>query len=315
MNQENTEDKTHGITTSEEYRSLHQHPHNVPTALVQVDLAGLTHQGKVRNSNEDHFMALRATRCLETLLTSLPQLDRPTKFDETAYGMCVADGMGSVEAGEIASSVALMTLMNLVVQTPDWILRLKERENAAIVMRRMTTRFRQIDDEMREMGESNRALRGMGTTLTASLSLGTDLFLSHLGDSRAYLLRNEKLHQLTKDHTLAQAFIEAGIVAPDDTATGAMRNVLTAALGSTGVPTDPQVLRLHLNEGDQLLLCTDGLTEMVTDEVIASVLAVADSSAAACQTLIDLALDEGGKDNVTVVLARYHFPRVSAEEK
>jgi protein phosphatase len=92
-----------------------------------------------------------------------------------------------------------------------------------------------------------------------------------------------------------------------------MRHVLTAALGTTGEPSDPQVQRLHLSDSDQLLLCTDGLTEMVADDSIAAVLTEASSSAAACQHLIDLALAGGGLDNVTVVLARYRFPRVETE--
>jgi protein phosphatase len=145
------------------------------------------------------------------------------------------------------------------------------------------------------------------------VSLGTDLFLGHIGDSRAYLFRGEKLHQLTKDHTLAQALIDAGIARADDTSTLAMRHVLTAALGSTGERTDPQVQRLHLSDGDQLLLCTDGLTEMVADNDIAAVLADANSSQAACQALIDLALAGGGKDNITVVLARYQFRQTDPE--
>ncbi len=92
-----------------------------------------------------------------------------------------------------------------------------------------------------------------------------------------------------------------------------MRQVLTATLGSTGEPTDPQVQRLHLSDGDQLLLCTDGLTEMVSDDTIASVLPNTDSSESGCQELVNLAVAAGGKDNVTVVLARYHFPRLNAE--
>ncbi len=113
--------------------------------------------------------------------------------------------MGGMAAGEVASSVALLRLMELVLQTPDWVMRVNQRENAATVMRRMTTRFRQIDDELREQGEKHKTLHGMGTTLTVAASLGTDLFIGHIGDSRAYPLRGEKLHQLTKDHTLAQA--------------------------------------------------------------------------------------------------------------
>jgi protein phosphatase len=177
-------------------------------------------------------------------------------------------------------------------------------------MQRMTNRFRQIDDELREQGKSTGSLYGMGTTLTVAATLGTDLFLGHIGDSRAYLLRGENLLQLTKDHTLAQALIEAGLAGADDPSTRAMRHVLTAALGSTDERTDPQVQRLRLRDGDQLLLCTDGLTEMVADNHIASVLKDVDSSEAACQSLIDLALAGGGNDNITVVLARYCFPQV-----
>lgn len=285
--------------------------HNIPSALVEVDLAGLSHQGFVRQNNEDHFLAARVTRSLETVLTNLGDGVLPRSFDETAYGMLVADGMGGMKAGELASSIALLRLLELVVQTPDWVMKINESDNAAIIMRRMTDRFRQIDDDLREEGEKDRSLYGMGTTLTVAASLGTDLFVSHIGDSRAYLLRSGKLHQMTKDHTLAQALIEAGLARARDTSTQAMRHVLTAALGSTGKRTDPQVQRFHLSDGDQLLLCTDGLTEMVDDENIASVLLRAPSAQAACQGLVDLALAGGGKDNITVVLARYHFPPAS----
>jgi PPM family protein phosphatase len=285
-------------------------PHHLPTALAQVELAGQSHQGHVRDNNEDHYLAVRMSRSLETVLTNLKEGVLPKSFAETAYGMLVADGMGGMAAGEVASRAALLKLTELVAQTPDWIMKMNQRENAETVMRRMTHRFRKIDDELREQGESNRSLHGMGTTLTVAASLGTDLFLGHIGDSRAYLLRGEKLHQLTRDHTLAQALIDAGIAGPDDNATRAMRHVLTAALGTTGAPTDAEVQHLQLTEGDQLLLCTDGLSEMVADETIASLLSKSNSSEAGCQGLIDLALAGGGRDNITVVLARYRFPRV-----
>jgi PPM family protein phosphatase len=288
-------------------------PDKIRPALVEVDLAAKSHQGYIRTNNEDHYLAVRLTRSLETLLTNLGEAVLPKRFNETAYGMLVADGMGGMAAGEVASRVALLTLVELVNQTPDWIMKMNQHENAGIVMRRMTNRFRQIDDELREIGETTRSLHGMGTTLTVAVTLGTDLFLGHIGDSRAYLLRGEKLQQLTRDHTLAQALIEAGLAGTDDTSTQAMRHVLTAALGSTGERTDPQVQRLHLGDGDQLLLCTDGLTEMMSDDLIAAVLAEANSSQAACRRLIDLALAGGGVDNITVVLARYRFPQITRE--
>ena len=289
------------------------HPHNVPSALVQVDLAAQSHQGLVRDRNEDHYLVVRMSRSLETILTNMSDGDLPRCSDETVYGMVVADGIGGMAAGEVASSVALLKLMEMVAQTPDWMMKMNQRENSAIVMRRMVHRFQQIDDELREQGELNPSLHGMGTTLTVAATLGTRVFLGHIGDSRAYLLRGMKLHQLTKDHTLAQALIDGGIAEANSSATRAMRHVLTAALGSTGERTDPDVQQLHLSEGDQLLLCTDGLSEMVSDETICTVLTEANSSASACQSLTDLALAAGGKDNVTVVLARYRFPQVGPE--
>lgn len=278
------------------------------SALVKVDLAGLSHGGHVRPTNEDHYFVARIERSLETLTTNLAPGILPNSFAETAYGLLVADGLGSMAAGEVASSSALCKLVELVVKTPDWIMRLDQSEDMGVVLERMTQRFRQIDDDLREQATKNPALGGMGTTLTVAISLGADLVIGHIGDSRAYLLRGARLHQLTRDHTMAQAMVDAGIASPQDAATQAMRHVLTAALGSTGEKSDPEIQRLNLRDGDQLLLCTDGLTEMVEDKVIASVLRDAASADTACGGLIDLALAAGGTDNVTAVLARYKFP-------
>ena len=278
------------------------------SSRVEVDLAAATNRGLVRANNEDHYLALRFGRTLETVSTNIAEGSLEPSFEETGYGMVVADGMGGMAAGDVASRTALTKLVELVVNTPDWIMRVERQEDVGLITRRMTQRFRHIDDELRESAQNNSALRGMGTTLTVAVSLGRNLLIGHIGDSRAYMLRNRRLHQLTRDDTLAQALIDAGIAEPEDTATRAMRHVLTAAIGSTGEPVDPQVQRLYLNHNDQILLCTDGLTGMVPDEVIASTLREASSASEACQTLVDLALKAGGVDNVTIVLARYRFP-------
>lgn len=281
---------------------------DLSSSLVEVDLAAATHRGLVRANNEDHYLALRFGRSLETVSTNIPEGSLEPSFEETGYGLVVADGMGGMAAGDVASRAALCKLVETVVNTPDWYMTANQQEDLAIPTRRMTQRFRHIDDELRERAQNNRALLGMGTTLTVAVSLGCNLLIGHIGDSRAYMLRNKGLQQLTRDDTLAQALIDAGIADPEDAATRAMRHVLTAAIGSTGEPVDPQVQRLHLNHDDQILLCTDGLTGMVPDEVIASTLLEASSASEACQTLVDLALDAGGLDNVTIVLAHYRFP-------
>lgn|SRR5215470_86693 len=278
------------------------------SAKIQVEIAAASHVGLVRANNEDHYLALQFKRSLETLFTNVADDCLEPRFDEIGYGLLVADGMGGMVAGEVASRMALCKLVEFVVNTPDWVMKFNDTKDAALVMQRMTDRFRQVDDVLREKAEEDRTLLGMGTTLTVAASLGSDLFIGHIGDSRAYLFRQRELHQLTNDHTLAQAMIDAGVADPEDDSTRAMRHVLTAALGSNGARSDPQVQRLHLSNSDQVLLCTDGLTEMVKDATIASVLSSEASSTDACKKLIDLALSGGGKDNVTVVLARYSFP-------
>lgn len=278
------------------------------SASVQVDVAAATHRGHVRANNEDHYLAVRFGRSLETILTNIAEGFLEPSYDEVGYGMIVADGIGGMAAGDVASRMALCKLVEVVVSTPDWIMNVDRRDDLATVMRRFTERFREIDLALRERAQSDSTLFGMGTTLTLAASLGSNLVIGHMGDSRAYLLRNQRLHQLTRDDTLAQALIDSGIADPEDTATRAMRHVLTAAIGSAGEQVDPQVQRVHLSEGDQVLLCTDGLTGMVDDATITATLQAASSADAACRALIDLALNAGGLDNITVVLARYHFP-------
>lgn len=277
------------------------------SAAVQVDIAATSHQGHLRENNEDHFLAVRFQRSLQTLYTNVGEGIEPS-YDEIGYGMLVADGLGGLAAGEVASRIALCKLVELVVDTPDWIMKLDRRDDFSVFKSRMVERFRQIDDTLREHAQSDSSLEGMGTTLTVAASLGHDLLIGHIGDSRAYLMHNGRLHQVTSDHTLAQALVDAGLADPDDIATRAMRHVLTSALGSTTERADPQLQRLHLSHNDQVLLCTDGLWEVVTEEMITSVLKDARSSTLACQSLIDLALAGGGPDNITVVLARYQFP-------
>lgn len=278
------------------------------SALVKVDLDALTNPGRIRPNNEDHCLVVRFERSLKALISNLPESVLPSTFAEVGYGMLVADGMGGVAGGEIASSMALCKIVELVLSTPDWIMKLEESKYVNTVMHRMTERFRAVDTALRARGESNDSLRGMGTTLTVAVSLGAELLIGHIGDSRAYLFREGELLQLTQDHTLAQAMIDAGLAHAEDTTTAAMRRVLTAALGAGGEPRDPQLQRLRLRDDDQVLLCSDGLTEMLKEEEISAVLREANSANEACHSLVDRALRAGGLDNITVALARYKFP-------
>lgn len=272
---------------------------------LNVDLGAISHQGLVRESNQDSYLVMKFGRSLETLMTTLDEDLFEQNYFMVGYGLLVADGMGGMAGGDVASRLALSKLIELIVDTSDWTLALQRQKDVMTVLERMTDRFFQIDAILRKEADNDDSLQGMGTTLTVAGALGSDLIIGHVGDSRAYLMDGDKLTQLTTDHTLAQALIDAGVANPDDPASRSMRHVLTAAVGSLGEQVDPQVQRIRLRIGDRLLLCTDGLTEMVDDTTIAHVLREAKSSQNACQELVDLALAGGGTDNVTVVLAHF----------
>jgi protein phosphatase len=277
------------------------------SARVQVDVAALSHQGLVRSANEDHYLVMRFGRTLETMLTSLPADQVPARSEEVGYGLLVADGVGGAAAGEMASRLAISTLVGLILHTPDWIMS-DEAQDTEQVMQRMAARYRRIHATLRDQGRGDPNLAGMGTTMTLVGSLGGSVIIGHVGDSRAYLFRNGKLHQLTRDHTWVQTLVDLGQLSAEEAARHPMRHVLIRALGGRDSNVEGDFQRAWLADDDQLLLCTDGLTNMVDDAAIGSILDGAASSNEACQALVAAALEKGGKDNVTVVLARYRFP-------
>jgi protein phosphatase len=187
-----------------------------------------------------------------------------------------------------------------------------EHETAKQI-RRLGERYRRIDATLRERGRQFPELAGMGTTLTLACSLGSQMIIGHIGDSRAYLFRDGMLNQLTRDHTLVQSLVDAGAMTREQADKHPFRHMLTRSLGAGSEQLDGEFQVITLADKDQLLLCTDGLTDMVDNQTIANVLAGADSAQRACDQLIELALDNGGKDNVTLALAGYRFPTSKAE--
>lgn len=277
------------------------------SSRVQVEVGALSDTGKVRPNNEDHFLVARFDRNMQTLLTNLPPGQIPEQCGETNYSLLVADGMGGEAAGEVASRNAIGILVDLVLQTPDWILRLDEHWLQQ-VRKRMEQRFQQVQETLTGQAREDPALWGMGTTMTLACSLGADLLLFHAGDSRAYLFRHDRLHRLTCDHTIAQSLADVGAIDPQDVATHPLRHVLTNVLSTNEKPVRVECCELRLLDGDQVLLCTDGLTDLVPDAAIRDVLRSAGTAADACRVLVGRALDAGGRDNVTVVLSRYRIP-------
>jgi PPM family protein phosphatase len=281
------------------------------SSRVRMEVAALSDRGKLRDKNEDHFLVARSGRYIHTLLTNIPETDVPAQFHETGYLLVVADGMGGASGGEVASRMAISTLINIILHVPDWILRLDE-EHAQKLMERAARYYREVNQALVDRARLDPELRGMGTTMTAAFSLGDDLFVAHVGDSRAYLFRDGRLQLLTRDQTQAQLMADIGLIQQNEVAHHRLRHVLTSALGGGDKDVRAEIQRLKLTGGDRLLLCSDGLTDMVDDAGIAETLAKVDGSQEACRALVDRALEGGGKDNVTVVLARYSIPDESS---
>jgi protein phosphatase len=169
--------------------------------------------------------------------------------------------------------------------------------------------FGLLDRALQSTAKANPELLGMGTTLTVCYTTGPELFVLHAGDSRAYLYHGGALRRLTRDHTLAQEMIDAGIADQQYFAGMYERKVLTNCLGKGSVNVDVEQHRLA--DGDRLLLCTDGLTDLVSEEEIAALLDAHPPPEDACRALVGRALDRGGHDNVTVVLASYTIPEAA----
>ena len=272
----------------------------------QVDLGAMSDPGKVRTANEDHYLVAVFERSMRALLTSLPEGDIPYRYADVAYGMLVADGMGGAAGGEVASRMAISALIELALQTPDWIMPLDEKL-AKEVSLRLSRRITQVDAALIEKARTDPSLEGMGTTMTIACSLGAKLLLAHVGDSRAYLFRKGQLHRLTSDHTVAQGLANMGAIGAEAVQSHPMRHLLTHVVGSKGGTALADLSIVQLCDGDEVMLCTDGLTEMVHDAAIAQALAADRPAADECRALVDLALDAGGRDNITVVIARYRI--------
>ena len=276
--------------------------------LVEVDFGARSHPGRVRPNNEDHYLVTRFDRSMTTLLTNVPPGTVPERHVDEAYGLLVADGMGGAAAGEVASSTAIGTLVQLAIQTPDWIMNLDDG-HAGQVLDRMRQRFEKLSAALQERAAADPKLVGMGTTMTLVLSLRADAIVVHIGDSRAYLRRDGELHRLTRDQTMAQSLADSGAITPQELERHPLRHMLTGAISTKGSRGAVELQHVPVADGDQILLCSDGLTDMLSDAEIAGALGRSGSAQEICDALVERALVAGGKDNVTVVLAAYRIPK------
>ncbi len=276
--------------------------HFGPTSpRTHFTFGAFSHTGKVRANNEDHYGVVCRHRSRDVLLTNMPAELLPQTREE-AYTMMVADGLGGCAAGELASMLALQTAWELTSTAFNWPFQVGARV-AEDVMEQLNVYGKRMHQAIIEQARARPELAGMGSTITGVLLVGTDAFIGHVGDSRAYLMREGKLRQLTRDHTQAQQLVDAGILPAVAQAPNFMRHVLVSCLGGNQLDVEVETHHVPLVHGDRLLLCTDGLSNMVNDAEIALILNQQAAPPEACQALGNAALDHGGRDNITVVLA------------
>jgi protein phosphatase len=268
------------------------------SAAVRIDFAATTHTGRVRTTNEDQYAIVRRTRSTDVILSSLAadEIDAP---DDVSYGLAVADGIGGAQSGEVASRLAIQFMLELSGHATSWIMKFTDLE-AQQIRERVEAYLQRVQQMLLQVSRSHPAFRGMGTTWTSAHVFPGHAVIVHLGDSRAYLFRHDHLLQITHDETVAQAWINAGI-APEKVRR--VRHILVNSLGGDRGEVTAQVHQIDFGPGDKLLLCSDGLYDMVPDADIAKVLSQAPTTQAAVDTLLDKALQAGGRDNITIVLA------------
>ena len=256
------------------------------SVVVTPEFGACSRPGPHRPANEDHYLIVRLARSLEVIESSLQAADLPKPFDEFGYAMAVADGAGSFGGGALASRVTLSTLAHLAIRFGKWNVRI-DQETAASVVRQAGFYQQRAAQAVEQFRMAAPFLKNMRSTLTATFSAGDTLFFTHLGDSRAYLLRNGSLTRLTRDHT-----------------------ELTHA---DGVPV-VDVERFPLDDNDLILLCTNGVTRALDDDTMADLLSHPRGLQDQCRQLVDLAASNGAEDDLTVVAARYHIPEPAAGE-
>jgi protein phosphatase len=276
-----------------------------PSASVHVEFGARSRRSPLRTANGDHYLIVRLGRDQETLMTSLPQGQTPSHFEEFAYGMVLADGIGL--SGETASRLAISTLMYMVVNFGKWNLRVDDTI-AEEVMERARRFYRGIDSTLVQAGHYHSS-RELPTTLTAVFFAGSELIFAHVGHSRAYLFRDNALMRLTQDHKLEHERPAKLLKVDMSGSVRDLHQIPTETLGGSGAGAPKiDIERVGLLDGDVILLCTNGLTAVANDVRIANALRAQSTPDGQCHALVDLATNSGGEDDATALVAHYHIP-------
>lgn len=273
--------------------------------IGRIETYGLTHVGLVRARNDDQFLIADLKKSVILHQTSLAYDDETHLMGGShAKLLLVADGVGGNPAGDQASRLAVQGIVHYLLNTMHWLFRLSDgREDAFLDDLKGSLIFTQ--ERLRQNAEQFPSHQNMGTTITMAYIVWPHVYLIHVGDSRAYVVRDSTVIHLTRDQTYAQALVDAGLMDESEVRTSPLRNVLSGLVGCSSIHLTPEVSQFKLAVGDKLLLCTDGLTTQLSDLEIAKTLSAANSTEDACRLLVDSANEAGGRDNVTVILAHF----------
>jgi len=243
-----------------------------------IELANLTDIGCHRSENEDYYCYFE------------PEND--DDFQRKGRLAVVADGMGGHQGGKVASTLAVETVRDAYLNHP-----------AGDPSESLRAAFQHAHAAIRELALRSPELQGMGTTCTAAALLDGQLSYGHIGDSRLYLIRGYRISQLTQDHSQVARMVQDGLITPEEASVHPQRNVLTSAMGAESAISDFSDAPLPLQPGDILLICTDGLHGLVSDQELLAV-AATESPAEACKHLVQMANARGGFDNITLQILK-----------
>jgi serine/threonine protein phosphatase PrpC len=288
---------THAVTTAP---PVGERPHD-----SELDLFGLTHVGRVRRENQDHFLVCTVHPQVVLHGTSLPDVDAlPLRGERLATIMLVADGVGGGSGGGEASKLAVATITRYVACT------LRSYHAAGSASDKEfhdALAAAALEAHAAVLAEREQQPEGkMATTLTLGVAVWPWLYVTQVGDSRCYRYWQGELRQMTRDQTIAQNLVDQGLLPADRLERSPFSHVLASAIG--GGEAMPVVTRMEIPRGCVILLCSDGLTKHVSDAEIAEHIEAMTSSEQLCRTLLDLALERGGTDNVTIIAARAPRP-------
>ena len=261
--------------------------------MAQVEVFARTEVGCVRKRNEDHFVVVN----LANREGGLRPPERVQALTRAGTLIAVCDGMGGAAAGDVASDIAVDTLARIFQEHTPF-------PDMDAAQRAMITAVTAVNQAIRMAAADDPMRHGMGTTMTAALAMGPGLLIGHVGDSRAYLPRGRALAQLTTDHSIVGQLIAAGRLQPEQARSYEHRNVLLQALG-VQPRVGPELVVAQLRAGDVLLLCSDGLTGPLPDDVVLELMLRYEDPMRCCRALTEAACAAGGPDNVTVAIARF----------